>query len=152
MFTIQGYFIFIKTGCAGRTLNTPLIHRKTFPNNLLSDNKCRLPEFWFKWAIEMMRRMKRSDVHIFCFWINHQITCPFIVELVRIWKVSQPEDISLSFEAQVLTLLWASSLSLPFYHKVDRTWNNVASDTIFLHHFFVCCLGHHGSTDDLLLL
>ena len=30
---------------AGRTLNTPLIHTKTFSNNLLSDNKCRLPEF-----------------------------------------------------------------------------------------------------------
>ena len=41
----RGYFIFIKTGCAGRTLNTPLIHTKTFSNNLLSDNKCRLPEF-----------------------------------------------------------------------------------------------------------
>ena len=35
-------------------------------------------------------------------------------------------------EAQVLTILWASSLSLPFYLKVDRTWNNVASDAIFI--------------------
>ena len=41
----RGYFIFIKTGCAGRTLNTPLIYMKSFSNNLLSDNKCWLPEF-----------------------------------------------------------------------------------------------------------
>ena len=35
-------------------------------------------------------------------------------------KVSQPTDISLFFsEAQVLTILWASSLSLSFYLKVD---------------------------------
>ena len=34
-------------------------------------------------------------------------------------KVSQPEDISLFSEAQVLTILWASSLSLPFYPKID---------------------------------
>ena len=30
---------------ADRTLNTPLIYMKTFSNNLLSDNKCRLPKF-----------------------------------------------------------------------------------------------------------
>ena len=34
-------------------------------------------------------------------------------------KVSQLEDISLFSEAQVLKILWASSLSLPFYLKVD---------------------------------
>ena len=39
MFTIQVYFIFIKTGCAGLTLNTTFIHTKTFLNNLLSDYK-----------------------------------------------------------------------------------------------------------------
>ena len=34
-------------------------------------------------------------------------------------KVSQPEDIFLFSEAQALTILWASGLSLPFYLKVD---------------------------------
>ena len=48
---------------------------------------------------------------------------------------------SVPTRVQVLTILWASSLRLPFYLKVDWTWNNVASDTIFLYHFFfVCCL------------
>ena len=55
-------------------------------------------------------------------------------------------------EAQVLTILWASTLSLPFYLKVDLTWNNVASDAIFYIIFSVCCLVHHSSTDDLRLL
>ena len=55
-------------------------------------------------------------------------------------KVSQPEDISLFSEAQVLTILWASSLSLPFYPKIDWTWNNVASEAIF-YHFFRLLLG-----------
>ena len=41
----RGYFIFFKTGCAGGTSNTRLIHTYTFLNNLMSDNKCRLPEF-----------------------------------------------------------------------------------------------------------
>ena len=50
--------------------------------------------------------------------------------LMYIYKVSQPEDISLFSEAQVLTILWAISLSLPFYLKVDWTWNNVESDAI----------------------
>ena len=97
----------------------------------------------------MMRRMKRRDIHIFCFWINmlfnYQITCPFIVALSCILKVSQPEDISLFSKAQVVTILWTSSLSLPFYLKVDWTWNKVASAAIFLYHFFVCCLVHHDS-------
>ena len=79
-----------------------------------------------------MRRMKRRVIHIFRFWItmlfNYQITCPFIVALTCISKVTQPKDIPLFSEAQVL--LWASSLSLPFYLKVDWTWNNVASDEI----------------------
>ena len=82
----------------------------------------------------MMRRMKRRDIHIFCFWItmlfNYQITCRFIVALTCISKKTQPKDIPLFSEAQVLTILWASSLSLPFYLKVDWTWNNVASDEI----------------------
>ena len=82
----------------------------------------------------MMRRVKRRDIQIFCFWINmlfnYQITCPFIVALPCIWKVSQPEDISLFSEAQVLMILWASCLSLPFYLKVDWKWNKVASDAI----------------------
>ena len=65
--------------------------------------------------------------------------------------MSQPEDINLFSEAQVLTILWASSLSLPFYLKVDWTLNNVASDAIFCI-IFSCCLVHHGSTDDLHLL
>ena len=34
-------------------------------------------------------------------------------------KVSQPEDISLFSEAKVLTIIWASSLCLPFYLNVD---------------------------------
>ena len=38
-------------------------------------------------------------------------------------KVSQPENISLFSEAQVLTILWASSLSLPFYLKGDSNPN-----------------------------
>ena len=43
-------------------------------------------------------------------------------------------------EAQVLTILWASSLSLPFYLKVDWTWNNVASDALFISFFLFCLL------------
>ena len=77
---------------------------------------------------------KRREFHIFYFLItmlfNYQITCPFIVALTCISKVTQPKDIPLFPEAQVLTILWASSLSLPFYLKVDWTWNNVASDEI----------------------
>ena len=53
-------------------------------------------------------------------------------------KCSQPEDISLFPEAQVLTILCASSLSLPFFLKVDGTLNNVASDAIFIS--FLCLL------------
>ena len=96
----------------------------------------------------MMRRMKRRDIHIFCFWItmlfNYQITCPFIVALTCIFKVTQPKDIPLFSEAQVLTILWASSLSLPFYLKVDWTWNNVASDEIINIIFFGLLLGPPG--------
>ena len=93
----------------------------------------------------MMRRMKRRDIHIFCFWINmlfnYHIACPFIVALTCIWKVTQPKDIPLFSEAQVhvLTILWA----VPFYLKVDWTWNNVASDAIFIS-FFVCALVSPG--------
>ena len=55
--------------------------------------------------------------------------------------MSQPKDISLFSEAQVLTILWASSLSLPFYLKFDRTWNNIASGAIFYMIFFCLLLG-----------
>ena len=43
---------------------------------------------------------------------NYQITCPFIVTLACILKVSQPEDISLSSEAQVLTILVKYNIGL----------------------------------------
>ena len=86
----------------------------------------------------MMRRMKRRDIHIICFWINvlfnYHITCPFIVALTCIWKVTQFEDIPLFSEAQVLTILW----TVPFYFKVDWTWNNLASDAIFISFFRLC--------------
>ena len=38
-------------------------------------------------------------------------------------------------QAQVLTILCASSPSLPFYFKVDWTGNNVASDALFISFF-----------------
>ena len=74
---------------------------------------------------------------------NYQITYPFIVALTCISKVSKSEDISFFSEAQVLTILWPStcSLRLPFYLKVDWTWNNVASDAIFYIIFFYLLLG-----------
>ena len=82
---------------------------------------------------------KKGYLHIL-FWINmlfnYQITCLFIVALTCILKVSQLEDISLFPEAQLLTILWASSRSLPFYLKVDWT----ASGAIFTS-FFCLLLG-----------
>ena len=91
--------------------------------------------FNFSWLLKWWEEWKEGIFTFFCFWINmlfnYQITCPFIVTLACTKKVSQPEDISLFSEAQVLTILWASSLSLPFYLKADWTWNNIASDAIF---------------------
>ena len=71
MLTIQGLLHFIKTECAGRTLNTPLIHTKTFSNKLFSDNKFRLPEILIYWAIEMMRRMKKKGYSHVLFLNTH---------------------------------------------------------------------------------
>ena len=51
--------------------------------------------------------------------------------------MSNPRIFPFFSEEQVLTILWAStcSLSLPFYLKVDWTWNNLASDAIFISFF-----------------
>ena len=91
----------------------------------------------------MMRRMKRRDIPIFCFWINvlfnYHILCPFIVALTCIWKVTQPEDIPLFSEAQVLTILWA----VPFTLKLTEH-GTTQRVTQFLYHFFVNALVSPG--------